>query len=159
MFRPGFPYSEYLTNIRLESKRPGSSISFLTSLFEKPTLIAGQATVKLFVSLEKAKDTDLFLALRYLNKDDQEVTFDGILDSPNLPVTFGYQRLSKRKTDKTLSHDDFIYLDGTVEELVEEGQIVETTIMLGPVSVIVEKGGRLCLEVRLILSADKLTYS
>jgi len=148
LHKPGFPYAEYVKNMARETKRSGSSVSFATAPFTSETLLAGQSAVKLFVSLQGATDTDFFLALRYIAKNDVEIKFDGILDSPNLPITYGYQRLSKRKMDKNISvGEDFLYIDGQIPEPVQEGEIVEVDIQLGPISVIVEEGGRLILEV------------
>ncbi|KIX07468.1 uncharacterized protein Z518_02121 [Rhinocladiella mackenziei CBS 650.93] len=128
-------------------KRLGSAVTFITPPFERNTLVAGQSIVKLFLSVKGASDTDLFLGLRYISKDGHEILFDGILDSPNLLVAYGHQRLSLRKPDDKISHGDFLYTDGSVSEPVKEGEIVEVHVMLSPISVIVEKGGRLVLEV------------
>ncbi|KUM57256.1 hypothetical protein ACN42_g9932 [Penicillium freii] len=147
MFNTGFPYANYVKHLTLEEKRAGSAVSFVTAPFERATLVAGQAIAKLFVSVNGATDTDIFLALRYLSKDGHEILFEGILDSPSLPVATGCIRLSKRRVDDKISHGDLIYIDGSKVEPVEEGRIVETCLMLSPISVVIEKGGRLLLEI------------
>lgn len=147
MFNPGFPYANYMKHLALEGKRAGSAVSFVTPPFKCATLLAGQAIAKLFVSVNGATDTDIFLGLRYLSKDGHEILFEGILDSPSLPVATGCIRLSKRGVDEEISHGDLIYIDGSKTEPVQEGSIVEARIMLSPISAVIEKGGRLLLEV------------
>ena len=147
MFIPAPSYAEYLKNVHAEERRPGSSVAFFTPSFRKTTLISGQSIVTLYVSINDTTDTDIFLCLRYICKDDHEVLFDGILDSPNLPVALASQRLSKRKIDESLNSDNCIHIDGSTPEPAVEGEVNAVQIMLSPVSVIVEEGGRLVLEV------------
>lgn len=81
--------------------------------------------------------------MHYLSIDDSDIVFDGILDNPNLPVTFRFQRISKRKVNRSISTGVFVYLGGSTPETAKENEIVELNIMLRPVSVTLEKGGRL----------------
>ena len=132
MFIPAPSYAEYLKNVHAEERRPGSSVAFFTPSFRKTTLISGQSIVTLYVSINDNTDTDIFLCLRYICKDDHEVLFDGILDSPNLPVALASQRLSKRKIDESLSSGDCIHIDGSTPEPAVEGEVIAVQMISCP---------------------------
>ncbi|KAJ3528932.1 hypothetical protein NM208_g9989 [Fusarium decemcellulare] len=123
MFKLSAYHQGHVAKIKREKKRAGSAVTFLTDVFEDATLLAGKSTVQLFVPLHGTSDADF------------------------LPVAVGYQRVSKRKIDTSISTEDFVHLDCQMEEPIEEGRVVELKFNLAPITVAVEKGGRLMVEI------------
>lgn len=147
LWRVSADYDDYLANLSDETERAGSSVTFTTAPFEEETELTGPLNAKLFVSVDGADDTDLFATVRYLAADGHEVTFDGILDTSVLPVTVGMLRLSHRALDPEKSTTFLPVHTHEREERVTPGEIYEVEVAIRPTSVVIEKGGRLALEI------------
>ena len=147
MWIPAGTYQQYLANLALEQGREGSSVTFTSQPFAAETEITGPLSLKLFVSLIDATDTDIFVTVRYFSAEGHEVVFDGILDSPALPVTVGMLRLSHRELDEQKSTPYHPVYKHESASPVEPGVITELDLEIRPTSVVIEKGGRLAVEV------------
>jgi hypothetical protein len=124
----------------------GDGVTFTTPPLDTPTEITGPVAARLFVSSDSA-DADLFLVLRVLAPDGEEVVFPGAID-PHTPVAQGWLRMSHRKLDPALStpwrpyhaHDE-------IQPLVP-GQVYPADVEIWPTSVVVPAGYRIALSVR-----------
>ncbi len=124
----------------------GDGLEFLSEPLAEETEITGPLAARLHVSSSTA-DADLFLVLKVLDPDGEEVTFYGALD-PHTPIAQGWLRASHRKLDPALStfwrpyhtHDEALPL--------APGEIVALDIEVWPTCIVAPKGSRLALEVR-----------
>ncbi|PWN51796.1 acyl esterase [Violaceomyces palustris] len=147
MWLPAGTYDMYLENLTKETRREGSSIRFTSKPFRSSMEITGPLNLTVQVSVEGTDDTDVFVTLRYISRDGYEVLFDGILDSPNLPVTSAVLRASHRALDEATSTFHSPVHPHDAEQLLKAGQMYELQIAVGPTSVVVEEGGRLVVEI------------
>ena len=147
MWLPAGTYDTYLENLSQETKRDGSSVTFTSKPFEESTEITGPINLRLSLSVDGTDDTDVFVTVRYLCSDGYEVLFDGILDSPNVATTSGVLRASHRKLDQERSTRELPHHLHKAEELLTAGEVYQLQIAVGPTSVVIEKGGRIAIEV------------
>jgi uncharacterized protein len=130
----------------IEYQALGDGVTFATAPLERETEITGPVAAKLFVSSSTA-DADLFLVLRALAPDGEEVVFQGALD-PHTPVAQGWLRASQRRLDPELTTFYRPYLAHEVAEPLTPGEVYELDIELWPTSVVVPSGFRIALTVR-----------
>lgn len=133
-----------------------SFLQFSTPAFEHETEITGHITAHLNVSVTPDKggplpsDIDLFLTLRYISPSGEEVFYTGTAGDP-VPLTKGWLRVSMRKVnDKHLRHKDHIpYRDYFSSDVlpVMPGEVYPVDVEIWPTNIVVEKGGKLILEV------------
>src|SRR5207244_718467 len=76
-------------------------LEFASAPFEVETEITGPLSSTLFIS-SKTEDADIFVIVRLLDPQGEEVTFQGAND-PHTPVAQGWLRASHRKLDAILS--------------------------------------------------------
>lgn len=133
-------------------------VQFTTAPFESETEITGHVVAHLSVSCSKASadqqttpsDIDLFLTLRHISPEGKEIFYTGTAGDP-VPLTKGWLRTSLRKvhTDHP-RHREYLphreYLSTDVQE-VKADTIYEVDVEIWPTNVVVEKGGKLVLEV------------
>lgn len=131
---------------------------FETTPFEKETEITGHVLAHLNVSMipdpneteSGGKDIDLFLTLRYIDPTGKEVLYTGTAGD-GVPLTKGWLRCSMRKvhTDNA-RHRDYMphreYLSTDVQPL-QARVVYEVDVEIWPTNVVVEKGGKIVLEV------------
>lgn len=72
-------------------------------LFGGDTELVGYMSLKLWVSLEGAEDTDIFVTIRKMDARGEEVRFDSALTPGMYPVALGWLRLSMRELDNERS--------------------------------------------------------
>ena len=134
-------------------------VQFTTEAFHSETEITGHTVVHFCVSAttithfdgeQTPSDIDLFVTLRHLSPAGKEVLYTGTAGDP-VPLTKGWLRVSLRKVasshprhKKYLPHRE--YRSSDVQE-VNPGTVYEADVEVWPTNVIVEKGGRLVLEV------------
>jgi predicted acyl esterase len=132
-------------------------IQFTTHPFEAETEITGHIVAHLSVSMSPdpssptvPSDIDLFLTLRYIGPDGKEVFYTGTAGDP-VPLTKGWLRTSLRKVNKEhpkhrewLPHRDYTSKDVLP---VIPGEMYAVDVEVWPTNVVVEKGGRVVLEV------------
>jgi predicted acyl esterase len=132
-------------------------LQFTTEPFERETEFTGHIMVHLNVSasvLPETKvppsDLDLFITLRHLDTESQEIYYTGTVGDP-VPVTKGWLRVSLRKTaddhPQNKSWHPHREYKSTDVLPVEAGQIYPVDVEIWPTNVVVSKGNRLVLEV------------
>ncbi len=124
----------------------GGGVTFLTKPLDAETEITGPIAAKLFVSSEST-DADLFLIVRVLTPNMQEVVFQGALD-PHTPVAQGWLRASHRKLDPGLTLPYRPYHTHDEKQPLTPGQVYELDVEIWPTSIVVPSGYRIALTVR-----------
>ncbi|KAK3940755.1 putative x-pro dipeptidyl-peptidase protein [Diplogelasinospora grovesii] len=135
-------------------------IQFVTPPFENETEITGHSVAHLNVSVtrdntEKGDETDidLFLTLRHIDPSGGEVFYTGTAGDP-VPLCKGWLRVSNRKVhDQDPKHKPWLpwlphreYLSTDVLP-VKAGEVYAVDVEMWPTNVVVDKGGRIVLEV------------
>lgn len=118
---------------------------FETEPFTKETEITGPVAAKLFVS-STTSDADLLLTLRLFDPEDREVLFVGAVD-PNVPLTQGWLRASRRKLDPSKSLPWRPFHSHDEAEPLEPGVVYALDIEIWPTCIVVPQGYRLKLTV------------
>ncbi len=113
--------------------------------FEAPTEVIGPAKLAVAVSTTE-DDADLFVVLRKLDANGEEVRFPG-QSSPSIPAACGWLRLSHRKLDRTRATFYRPYHAHDEIWKVRPGEAVHVEIEIWPTSVAFEPGERLVLEI------------
>jgi len=132
------------------------SLTFTTAPFKEETEITGHVVAHLHVSMSPDRggptpsDIDLFVTLRHIGPDGNEVFYTGTAGDP-VPLTKGWLRVSLRKVNKDhpkhrewLPHRDYTSKDVLP---VIQGEIYAVEIEIWPTNVIVEQGGKIAFEV------------
>jgi predicted acyl esterase len=131
-------------------------VQFVTPAFEKETEITGHIVAHLNVSMSAnpgaptPQDLDLFLTLRYISPEGKEVFYTGTAGDP-VPLCKGWLRVSMRKIDEQnprnrpwLPHRNYYSTDVLP---VIPGEVYPVDVEVWPTNVVVEKGGKIILEV------------
>ncbi|EHA23758.1 hypothetical protein CBS63078_2261 [Aspergillus niger] len=131
-------------------------VQFTTPPFESETEITGHIVAHLNVSMSPQpgsptpQDIDLFVTLRYISPEGKEVFYTGTAGDP-VPLCKGWQRVSLRKTDPEhprhrpwLPHRNYYSTDVLP---VIPGEVYPVDVEVWPTNVVVEKGGKIILEV------------
>ncbi|TLS27675.1 hypothetical protein PpBr36_05022 [Pyricularia pennisetigena] len=153
---PSLPRRTKLSYRALGTLSNPSFVSFSTPKFETETEITGHPRARLSVSVTPdaagptPSDIDLFLTLRYIGPDDKEVFYTGTAGDP-VPLCKGWLRVSLRKVNEShrkhrtyLPHRDYTSTDVLP---VIPGEVYTVDIEIWPTNVVVEKAGRVVLEV------------
>jgi predicted acyl esterase len=149
--------SEKLSYKALGTIEQPELLRFETKPFEAETELTGHVVAHLNVSVTPYSgsesiptDIDLFVTLRYFGPDGKEVFYTGTAGDP-VPLTKGWQRVSLRKVDSThyknkswLPHRNYTSAD--VEPVII-GEVYPIDVEIWPTNVVVEKGGKIVLEV------------
>lgn len=136
-------------------------VQFTTAPFTAETEITGHPLVHLNVSATAAEtgdgtadgppsDMDLFVTLRHIGPDGTEVLYTGTAGDP-VPLCKGWLRVSLRATEAShpthkawLPHREYRGVDAAA---VVPGEVYGVDVEIWPTCVVVEKGGRVALEV------------
>lgn len=124
----------------------GDGVTFSTPPLERETEITGPLAAKLFVS-SSTDDADLFLIVRVLSPEGEEIVFQGALD-PHTPIAQGWLRASHRRLDPALSTEHRPYHAHDAEEPLTPGDVYEVDVEIWPTCVVVPAGHRVALTVR-----------
>ena len=124
----------------------GDGLTFLTQPTDAATEITGPLSASLVVSSTTA-DADLFLILRALSPNLEEVVFQGAID-PHTPLAQGWLRASHRKLDPELSQPYRPYHAHDERQPLTPGERVEVQAELWPTSIVVPAGYRLAFTIR-----------
>ncbi|KAL1957499.1 hypothetical protein VTO42DRAFT_5962 [Malbranchea cinnamomea] len=131
-------------------------VQFTTPPFEEETEITGHIVAHLSVSVTPdpdgptPSDIDLFLTLRYISPEGKEIFYTGTAGDP-VPLTKGWLRVSLRKVNtEHPKHRPYLpwrdYFSTDVQPVIP-GEVYGVDVEVWPTNVIVEKGGRIVLEV------------
>jgi uncharacterized protein len=123
-----------------------SGISLQTEPFPEDTEITGPLAAVLWVSSD-SEDMDLFLTIRNIDADGNDVFEDGQQGQP-IPVTKGWLRASHRELDPELSLPYRPYHRHLERKELEPGEIVRLDVEIWPTSMVFKKGHRLRLDVQ-----------
>lgn len=128
------------------STEPDSAVFDFT--FEEDTDLIGYQSLKLWVTLEDARDADLFITIRKLDRDGNEVQFTGYGAPLHYPVALGWLRLSHRKLNEEKSTLWEPYLDTEAEpNKVKSGEPVQCHVPIRPSATHYSEGETLRVEV------------
>ena len=133
-------------------------VHFTSEPFKRETEITGHIVAHLNVSMtrdeqysdKEGSDIDLFVTLRHIDPDGKEVFYTGTAGDP-VPLCKGWLRVSNRKVHEEnpkhrpwLPHREYLSTDVLP---VKEGEVYGVDVEVWPTNVVVEKGGRIVLEV------------
>jgi predicted acyl esterase len=133
------------------------AVQFLSAPFENEVEVTGHIVAHLCVSVSSLSesattpsDIDLFLTLRYISPDGKEVFYTGTVGDP-VPLTKGWLRGSLRKMETNdPRHQSWFphreYRSTDVQD-VKPNSVYELDVEIWPTNVVLEKGGRIVLEV------------
>ena len=124
----------------------GDGVTFTTEPFTEEVEITGPAAARLFAS-STTTDADLFLTLRVLDPNDNDVTFVSALDPAGV-VAAGWLRASHRATDPERSRPYRPWHPHDCAEPLTPGQAVPLDIEIWPTSIVIPIGYRLALTVQ-----------
>ncbi|WP_022887303.1 CocE/NonD family hydrolase [Glaciibacter superstes] len=121
-----------------------SSLLFSKEIEEELEL-TGPMVAKLFVS-SSTTEADLFVTVRLLDPQGEEVVFFGALD-PHTPIAQGWLRASQLALDpaRSVPHRPF-HMHDKADPLVP-GEVYELDIEILPTSIVIPAGYRLMVEV------------
>ncbi len=120
-------------------------VRFETAPLAEDLEIVGPALLRLFVSSSVA-DADLFVAVREIRPDGTEVTVQGAQD-PSLPVSMGWQRVSRRNADPARATSYKVWHTFDRKEPMVPGLIYAVDVNAWPIAWRLAKGNRLVIEV------------
>lgn len=154
--KPGKIYPTKLSYRALGTIDNPQLIQFTTGPFEHETEITGHVTVHLNMSCTQdsanitPSEIDLFLTLRHISPSGSEIFYTGTTGDP-VPLVKGWLRVSMRKTNpEHYKHRDYLpwreYLSTDVLPVIP-GEIYPVDVEIWPTNVVVEKGGKIILEV------------
>jgi predicted acyl esterase len=117
--------------------------------FAEDTELTGYLSLKVWVSPGEANDMDLFVTLRKLDRNGNQVLFDNCHVPGKWPMALGWLRLSHRELDREKSTPWEPYLKSVVGpgEKVKAGDIVPCEIPILPTSTQFRKSEALKLEI------------
>lgn len=137
--KPGDP-----GKVEFDASRDG--VTFSTEPLEHQTEITGPLAARLFIS-SSTTDADLFLVVRAFSPQDQEVLFQGALDSYSA-VSKGWLRASHRKLDPARSTPYRPYHTHDEIQPLTPGQTYQLDIEIWPTCVVLPPGYRVALTVQ-----------
>lgn len=142
---PGF-LATYQAEATIEHARPQPWRVLLTSdPLEADLAVVGPLVLDLLVSATE-EDGDLFVAVRHLDEQGEEITYVGV-DNPETPLALGWLRLSHAEEDVELTRPDWpVHAHRRLRPLVP-GEPRRVRIAVGPTSALLRAGHRLRLEI------------
>ncbi|AHG02090.1 hypothetical protein HALLA_01940 (plasmid) [Halostagnicola larsenii XH-48] len=116
--------------------------------FEEATSLVGYQSLKLWVTPEEAPDADLFVTVRKLDRDGNEVKFHGYAAPLYHPVALGFLRLSHKGLDSEKSTRwEPILEQRTDPEPVRPGEPIDCRIPIRPSGTFYREGETLRVEI------------
>jgi len=116
--------------------------------FEEDTSLVGYQRLKLWLTPEDAADGDVFVTVRKLDADGEEVRFEGYIAPLSQPAALGFLRLSHRTLDEEGSTPWNPYLDyDAAPAEVRPGEPVECQVPIRASGTFFRAGETLQVEV------------
>ena len=154
--KPTDPYTNKVTYKALGTLKEPQLIQFSTPPVEKELEITGHIVAHLNVSMNGdvggsiPSDIDLFLTLRHISGEGEEVFYTGTAGD-NVPLCKGWLRVSNRKVDaEHYKHRPWLpyrdYFSTSVLPVVS-GEVYSVDVEIWPTNVVLEPGAKLVLEV------------
>jgi putative CocE/NonD family hydrolase len=126
--------------------KPGMGLSLETPPLEADLEVTGPVSASFWVSSE-SEDMDLFLTLRNIDADGNDVMETGQQGTP-VPVAKGWLRVSHRDLDPDLSLPYRPYHKHTRRLFLKPGEIVKVDVEIWPTSMVFKKGHRIRLDIQ-----------
>jgi predicted acyl esterase len=126
--------------------RPGMGIALETLPLPADVEVTGPLAARLWVS-SATEDMDLFLTLRNIDPDGNEVLETGQQGTP-VPVAKGWLRVSHRELDPDLSLPYRPYHRHVRRLYLTPGEIVAVDVEIWPTSMVFKKGHRIRLDIQ-----------
>ena len=140
----GFHYVMQVGRLKVSKNSQESKITYNSAdesaefviMFEEDAELTGYLNLKLWVSSGEATDMDLFITVRKLDRNGNQVLFDNCHVPGKWPMALGWLRLSHRELDHDRSTPWEPYLKSVVGpgEKVSPGDIVPCEIPILPTS-------------------------
>lgn len=127
---------------------PFSGNTIFSCRFNEETELSGYMKLKLWVSASEGADMDLFVAVKKLDTQGEEVNFYAKTGYKNGPVAMGWLRVSERELDVEKSTDWQPVLTHKNPQKITKGEIVPVEIEILPSSTLFNKGETLQLVVQ-----------
>ena len=125
---------------------PGrSAVTLTTEPLAQTVTLAGPLAAKLWLACE-TDDTDIFLTVRIIAPDGQDVSFFAAVD-PHTPPTQGWLRASQRKLDPKRSSAYLPVHAHDERQPLSPGKIYEIDVSIWPTGIEIPAGYRLSLVV------------
>src|SRR6185437_14054277 len=118
--------------------KPGMGVSLETPPLPEDIEVTGPLAATFFMSSE-SEDMDLFLTLRNIDADGNEIMETGQQGTP-VPVAKGWLRASHRELDAELSLPYRPYHKHTRRLYLKPGEIVQVHVEIWPTSMVFRKG-------------------
>ncbi|MCI6813148.1 MAG: hypothetical protein MR922_12245 [Lachnospiraceae bacterium] len=132
-------------DFRFSFKADSEGINFFTKPLKEELEITGPAAASMLIS-STTKDADIFLTIRVLDPDGNDVSFVAAND-PHGVIATGWLRASHRKMDEEKSLPYRPYHTHDELQPLKKGEKVPMNIEIWPTSVIIPKGYRLGVNV------------
>jgi len=126
--------------------RPGMGVALETLPLPADVEVTGPLAARLWVS-SSTEDMDLFLTLRNIDADGNEVLETGQQGTP-VPVAKGWLRVSHRELDPDLSLPYRPYHRHVRRLYLTPGEIVAVDVEIWPTSMVFKKGHRIRLDIQ-----------
>jgi len=140
-------YSADVPDHSLES-RVASGVRFLTRPLSADLHVGGHVKAELWVS-STTQDMDLFVSVRVVDEDGQEVRYAVEDEASEVAMTWGLLKVSHRRTDPTRSRDRpwHTHLESDLLPLTSRDDIVLVEVELLPATAVIRAGQRLLLDI------------
>ena len=126
--------------------KPGMGISLETPPLPQDMEVTGPVAASFWVS-SSSEDMDLFLTLRNIDADGNEIMETGQQGAP-VPTAKGWLRVSHRELDSTLSLPYRPYHKHTRRLYLQPGEIVKVDVEIWPTSMVFRRGHRVRLDIQ-----------
>jgi putative CocE/NonD family hydrolase len=126
--------------------KPGMGLSLETPPLDADLEVTGPVAASFWVSSE-SEDMDLFLTLRNIDADGNDVMETGQQGTP-VPVAKGWLRVSHRELDPDLSLPHRPYHRHTRRLFLKPGEIVKVDVEIWPTSMVFKQGHRIRLDIQ-----------
>jgi predicted acyl esterase len=126
--------------------KAGMGISLDTPPFPQDTEVTGPLAASFWVS-SSTEDMDLFLTLRNIDTDGNEIMETGQQGAP-VPVAKGWLRVSHRELDPKLSQPYRPYHRHQRRLYLTPGEIVKVDVEIWPTSMVFKRGHRIRLDIQ-----------
>ncbi|MCJ1779411.1 CocE/NonD family hydrolase [Mammaliicoccus sciuri] len=139
---------EASTKVSYNSEVEGKDEVRFNKVFNEDTELTGNMKLKLWVSAEEADDMDLFVGIKKINKQGEEVNFPDFNHIEHGQVATGWLRVSHRELDIEKSTPLQPWHKHETELKLAKDEIVPVEIEILPSSTLFKKGEQLQVVVK-----------
>ncbi len=139
---------EASTKVSYNSESEGKDEVRFNKVFNEDTELTGNMKLKLWVSAEEADDMDLFVGIKKINKQGEEVNFPDFNHIEHGQVASGWLRVSHRELDSEKSTPLQPWHKHETELKLAKDEIVPVEIEILPSSTLFKKGEQLEVVVK-----------